>query len=409
MQRILPKILRKLIKGLTVALSKTEKKIESDISQLKSYRIAGKYEGGIKVHQVKPETIERITPLKIYQLIVGGEIRFKSEEQFLMKYIDSVVYPHSDFIITQGLAVWDKFYSPVFTKNLFQDKDIALVKQNVLYLKNKEKKILFFHRAFSLCGVHADVWSHFMIQYLPKLYYLNNIHAFFDEKLTVLVPNQTDKHLVEVLHAFLKDKQQVEIHMLQDDEVASCSELYSMESATQMIDHESYVSYADMIIPQQVAMVIKENLVKPFLADYLTGNEKEGLKLFIRRKNAGYRNMINVDEVEQFFEKEGFLFIEPHLLSFQEKVTLFSQAEVVVGPYSSGFSNLIFSKQKTKVLMFSNLQRSFEPYLSFFDQHFQLNFLTVTGADENAADSHSSFYIPLEKVKAAYNQMIKQL
>lgn len=408
MQPILPKILRKLIKGLTIALSKTEKKKALDASQLKSFRIAGKYEGGIKVHLVKPETIERITPLKIYQLIAGGELNFISAEQFLMKYTDAMVYPHSDFVITKGLAVWDKFYNPVFTKNIVQDKDIAIVKKNLLYLKNEEKKTVTFQRAFSLCGVHANVWSHFMIQYLPKLYYLNAVNNFFENKLTILIPNQTDKHLIEVLQTFLKDKQQVELYTLQDNEVARCNELYYMESATQMIDHESYVSYADMIIPAQVASVIKQNLVKPFLVNYLSGNEKTNSMIFIRRKNAGYRNMINIDEVENFFENKGFQLIEPHLLSFQDKVTLFNQAKIVLGPYSSGFSNLIFSTPKTKVLMFSNLQRSFEPYLSFFDQHFDLDFLTVTGDDEKQSNSHSSFTIPLERIEAAYNQLIKK-
>ena len=244
-----------------------------------------------------------------------------------------------------------------------------------------------------------------MIQYLPKLYYSAQVEGLFDNELTILVPEYADEHLKEVLYSFIEQLKNVKVHTLSSNQMAHCKELIYMESATQMIDHEKYVSYSDMIVPKKVAQTIKENLVTPFISKYYSKELSTNPKLYIRRKNASDRNILNVDELEEFFEKEGFTIIEPHLLSFSEKVNLFHNAEFIAGPNSAGFSNLIFSHPGTKVLMFSNLQRAFEPYLSFFDQHFELNFLTIIGNDEDAADSHSSFYIPMEKVKTAYKQL----
>lgn len=103
---------------------------------------------------------------------------------------------------------------------------------------------------------------------------------------------------------------------------------------------------------------------------------------------------------------EGFQIIEPHRLTFSEKINYFNKASIVIGPNSAGFSNLIFSRPGTKVLIFSNLQRSIESYLSFFYQHFDLKFMTETGTDTDQANSHSDFEIPIEKIKIAYSEMI---
>ena len=404
MNKIILKILSKLVKRLNVIIENYKKGIATPNIEYTPFTIAGKYESGEKLQMVKPVTIERVLPLKIYNLIVGGYLDFYCSEQYFMKYTDAIVFPQSDFILTENKAIWDKFYNPVFTKNIPMDKDLGCRIDNELYI-NTNKEIVNFKRAFSLCGVHADVWSHFMIQYLPMLYYSTEVEGLFDNELTILVPEYTDEHLKEVLDSFIEKLKNVKVQTLLSNQMARCEELIYMESATQMIDHEKYVSYSDMIIPKKIALTIKENLVTPFITRFYSKELITNPKLYIRRKNAIYRNILNVDELEEFFINEGFTIIEPHLLSFSEKVNLFHNADFIAGPNSAGFSNLIFSQPKTKVLMFSNLQRAFEPYLSFFDQHFDLNFLTVTGNDEDAADSHSSFYIPMEKVKAAYKQL----
>ena len=71
------------------------------------------------------------------------------------------------------------------------------------------------------------------------------------------------------------------------------------------------------------------------------------------------------------------------------------------------FSNLIFSQPQTKVLTLVNLQRGFEPYIAYFVNSFKLDFLAVTGEDVDPSDSQSSFSVPLEKVKEAFEYLAK--
>ena len=219
--------------------------------------------------------------------------------------------------------------------------------------------------------------------------------------LTILTPAYNDAHLKKVVTEFVNRKlPQVRLIEVEPNQFACCDVLYAMNSATTMIDNETYVSYVDMVIPQYVEsqlrnyMIPVSDIVKPYR------------KLYIRRKGS-YRNMVNNDEVELLFSNLGFELIEPHLLSYEEKVTMFHEAEVIVGPYSSGFSNMIYCQEGTKVLILTNLQRAFEPFLTFYVQHWHLKALFVTGKDEKQQNSHSDFYIPLNRIEEALNQLMK--
>lgn len=71
--------------------------------------------------------------------------------------------------------------------------------------------------------------------------------------------------------------------------------------------------------------------------------------IYISRKDARYRRVINEEEVETFLQRAGFEIIEMSKLSFFEQIKVCSEAKIVVGPHGAGFSNIVFC-QKAKVL-----------------------------------------------------------
>ena len=94
--------------------------------------------------------------------------------------------------------------------------------------------------------------------------------------------------------------------------------------------------------------------------------------------------------------------MEPHKVSFEEKIQIFQSAEVIAGPSGSAFSNLLFCRPNTKVLIFSNYQRVFENYSSMPLQYYGVDIHYVTGYDDKIQNpAHCSYYIPMEKVISA--------
>lgn len=73
-------------------------------------------------------------------------------------------------------------------------------------------------------------------------------------------------------------------------------------------------------------------------------------KVFISRKDAPIRNIINEDEVFQEFEKHGFVRYQLSQLSVPEQIMLFHNAKIIVSPQGTSTANIIFCTPKTKII-----------------------------------------------------------
>ncbi len=79
--------------------------------------------------------------------------------------------------------------------------------------------------------------------------------------------------------------------------------------------------------------------------------EREGKRrLYLSRKDAAKRRVLNEEELLPILEREGFEVATTSSLPFAEQVKLFASAEIVVGPHGAGFSPLTFCKPGTSVL-----------------------------------------------------------
>ena len=73
-------------------------------------------------------------------------------------------------------------------------------------------------------------------------------------------------------------------------------------------------------------------------------------RIFISRKDAPKRKILNEDEIFKLFEAKGFVRYELSKLSVAEQILLFNQAEMVVGEHGAGMTNCLFCKPGTKVI-----------------------------------------------------------
>ena len=355
---------------------------------------------GDKVLVFKPETEERIELQDIFEFCREGSFLVKCPEIDVRLFKNALCMADNDFVVLNDNKVfWQKYYAYNYSKNIVLDN--ALIKEDEGILYYKVPQIIHnVNCAFSLIGVFAHIWSHSLSEHYIKLSVLGDIVRLSKDRVTVLVPDYTDEQLKEIVYKEL-NKYDVDVLIVKKEEAVFAKCLYYMERPAFFTDHEVAVEVGDNVQPKIVADIIKEQLVKPLVKDL---EIKENIKLYLPRRGS-YRSLKNNDEVEAFFKSQGFIFLEPHTVSLKEKVRLFRSAKTVVGPYSSAFSNLIFCRPGTKVLILSNYYRAFESWLVMHKQHFGINMLWVTGYDDKKASNpaHCCFYIPLDKITAAAN------
>lgn len=395
-------ILKRIRKVIMIILHPSEilrlLKYKVDLASAVKSDIIEANDVGEVIKTIKEDGIEKATFMKVYDLVVSGELYFKSPQINLMKYENSEIFPSSDFILCQNGVIWEKFHTPQFTKIIPRDNNLLKVEDNQIFIK-KPKRYIKVKVGYSMCGVHSNVWSHFLVQYLPKLYLIPDIIKTTGQKPTIILPKYSDPHIHEIVYTYLKKIDVLDIVELNIGESAVCETLYHVRNTAWVSDHVEYISPADSIIPKFVAESLKKNLIADF--DFMDEEKSRQSnmrtdKIYIGR--TGGRNMLNSVEVQEYFVQKGFVVVEPHKLALQEKIKLFKNAAVIVGPLSGGFTNVVFCKQGTKVIEFTNFQRIFEPYGGFLADNFGVDFMTITGVDEYPNEPHSSYTVPLSKI-----------
>jgi capsular polysaccharide biosynthesis protein len=74
-------------------------------------------------------------------------------------------------------------------------------------------------------------------------------------------------------------------------------------------------------------------------------------RLYLARRQAKDRPLLNESEVIALLERHGFIAIDPEQHSFEAQVKFVAGAEMLVGPYGANLANMVFAKQAKKLLI----------------------------------------------------------
>jgi capsular polysaccharide biosynthesis protein len=70
----------------------------------------------------------------------------------------------------------------------------------------------------------------------------------------------------------------------------------------------------------------------------------------VSRRDAGWRHIVNEEEVERLLAEFGFETVSCGSMPVEAQMTLFNRADAVIGVHGGGLTNLIFSEPGTQVL-----------------------------------------------------------
>jgi len=94
--------------------------------------------------------------------------------------------------------------------------------------------------------------------------------------------------------------------------------------------------------------------VREFYTNYVLFEKKIatslGDKLYVSRRLAKRRKVINEDELTEVVKRHGFAIFHPEKFTFLEQVAIFSQVKYLVGEHGSGLTNLLFMAKNSSLL-----------------------------------------------------------
>ena len=182
-----------------------------------------------------------------------------------------------------------------------------------------------------LSGILNDTYFHWMFDILPRVELLRRSGIDF---------NEVDKFLVNNSKAFQRE---------------TLEKLGISENKILGRERHRHIQATNLIVPSfpgSIAWMPKwacDFLRREFLPPKAEINEKIE-RLYISRKDAGDRRVINEEEIASLLAGLGFQSVALESMSVTQQAALLANAKTIVSPHGSALTNLVFCNKGTKVI-----------------------------------------------------------
>ncbi|MES2566583.1 MAG: glycosyltransferase family 61 protein [Bacteroidota bacterium] len=317
-------------------------------------------------------------PTPISRLISWKEK--KQAPAFLFSLSNAYVSPYG-VVFKNGKVVKEAVYK--YSAKKKWDNLLSFIKKKIT---NKVIKIdgdcILIHHSW------YQNYYHWMIEIMPRLFLMKDQ---LSDKRLVIHKNISKFHLETLSKFNFKD-----IVFIEDNELIKCQKI-SFTSFPNFYTNQTLTIGSQSInlielninfcIMREMKQWIQNN--NPLLKNEIYFRNE---KIYISRKKAGHRKILNEPELDVFFNETGFKKIFLEDISFDEQIELLHNASIVVGIHGAGLSNILFMRPGTHVI---NL---------ISDKHYEFCYLNIASM-ASVNYSHVNCSSGTLKANPAYNDI----
>jgi capsular polysaccharide biosynthesis protein len=283
----------------------------------------------------------RSTGLPIFGQARSGPSETLTRTLFSAAIHDVVVPARSGLLFSNGRAILDVQNNEVERAEVDLAFDPLIVAAGVgelLILEPCDEVVERMPEAIWLTGMHSEVYGHWLLEFLPRLWALMGRPGFHD--VPILVDHGMPPQHMEAVRFFAGERNPVRV--LREHESVRVARLW-VASAMAFLPPSSFVPF---------------NLVWPengFSADYarvlqalqtrlrLVDGEAGPRRVYLSRKPSQHRRLVNAPEIESVLREHGFVSYDLGELSFREQLRIIRSAEDVVAARGSAMFSTMFA------------------------------------------------------------------
>lgn len=196
-----------------------------------------------------------------------------------------------------------------------------------------------------ICHSWYQNYYHWLIEITPRLFLMKDD---LSNKKLIIHENISKFHL-EILSKFNFK----EIIFINDDELLKCESIsFTSFPNFYLNQHINISTQPSKIIELNINSKLMKEMKLWFQNKNPLLNESDKIKnnLYISRKKAGYRKILNEMELEKILDNNEFekVFLEDY--SFNEQIMLLNNAKIVISIHGAGLANILFMKSKSHVI-----------------------------------------------------------
>ena len=130
-------------------------------------------------------------------------------------------------------------------------------------------------------------------------------------------------------------------------------------------------------------------------------------RLFISRRQTQSRRIVNEVEVEDFLKPHGFETCMPELFSVREQISLFAEAEMVVGVHGAGLTNFLFAPKGAVALEIMEPSFVHDTYMFWsMSEALGLKYWNFWGESVPNPGNSPDISVPIEKLVGTFSAIL---
>ena len=214
-----------------------------------------------------------------------------------------------------------KSFKQLFTR--IDDNSVAHYHSEVFFnnLQNKLDKFRIFNDSCVIGSSPGNNYFANLIHFLPRIFFEN------EKQVKIVVHRSLSKKFISFLEYLYSFKKIKPIFSYLDDD------FYKFEKSK---------------IPQFLNTLSSIKLLQS-IRDIIPNKKRVFDKIYIRREDANYRVILNEADLIDKLKKNGFYVINTSQYEILDQISFFLNAKVVLSPYGSGLTNIVFCNPGTKV------------------------------------------------------------
>ena len=208
-----------------------------------------------------------------------------------------------DIFAWKEKSEYDHFFTQKFHSNFEKDKNDIKVFNDVIVLGSSP----------------GDNYFRNLITFIPRILFIP------DKQVNLAIHRKSSNKLRKFIENILKSRE--------------------IELKKFIYLDDNFYSFKNSQIPQFFSKEVNIKILnKIFKKDHKNKN-----RIYLTRKNAPYRKIINESDLIDELQSKNFKIIDLETLSIVEQIDVFSSAEIIVSPTSSALANIVFCNKGTKV------------------------------------------------------------
>ncbi len=312
----------------------------------------------------------------------------------LLYYDKKYIHPEVYFSIVNNVTLYGNS-GAVVSENKIYIESVGNEKRlndcpsyrNLFYCKEKIKKGVYTSIInIPYCRNH---YFHFVVENLPRLYSLTR----FKNQVTLIVNDDIDNFQLELINLVLKKNPHIQIQYINTNEKWRLDEFILLSFPSNV--NSGY-------LPSPLLGYLREI----FIDGYGLKRETKKNRIFISRSKAKQRRLINEEEIWGFLIQNDFKILFLEEMTNEEKAQLFYNAEIVIGTFGAGMTNIFLTDPGTFVLeIFSS---------DFINCHYMLsakssnlNYTYLIGSEMK--NSSKDFVLDIGEFKEKVDSILKHL